>query len=325
MLKNQNIKNKIIKNSYSSFYTADQKKISQFCFGGWGIGSKHTAMMNKQKAKYLIETAIEHDVRLIDTSPVYGDGHSEQIIGEVIKNKRESVFIATKGGMSWKNENIMICNSTKKQLEIELHQSLQRLQTDYIDLYQIHWPDYKTPFEETISVLHEFKRDGKIRFIGLSNFKLEDLYEILKLTSIDAFQGQYNLLSRECETDFMGLFREHKINFLTYGSLAYGLLSGKFKEKFVFDKADWRRKGISLTNTYFLKDNFKKNIDRVENLKKLAKKTSFSCSQLAIAWLLQKKQIYALIGLKSISQFRENIISKEIVLDKEIIGELEKI
>lgn len=308
-------------------YTANGTQCSRLVFGAWAIGGAFTGQVDDKESLNALAFAFENGISFFDTAPVYGNGHSESLLGQFAPNKRTQIFIATKGGMRWKKDSsgqrVMEPDASPINLKQELEASLRRLKTDYIDLYQLHWPDPKTDMAETFETLTQFQTEGLIRFIGVSNFSLSQLKSARKYANVIALQNQYNLLSREVEIDLLPFIEQENMYFLAYGALAYGILTGKFYPGYPFAENDWRKTGISPTNNYFIPLNFKHHLQQVEQLKRLAQELHCSPGQLAIAWLLKRPYVYPLVGAKTIAQTKDNIQALQVNISCEIQKALE--
>jgi aryl-alcohol dehydrogenase-like predicted oxidoreductase len=207
--------------------------------GTWPIGGSFWGPSDDAEAVAAIQKAIDSGLNLIDTAPVYGNGHSERLVARAIKGRRHQVIIATKCGLHFKGStsiNDLKADSIRKELET----SLRRLGTDVIDLYQCHWPDPATPIEETIGEMAKMKAEGKIRAIGVSNFDAALLEKAQKVAQIASNQVPYSLLNREIENELVPFCKEQNIGILAYGPLGGGILSGKYKEKPKFRRNDAR-------------------------------------------------------------------------------------
>ncbi|TGO03329.1 hypothetical protein PN36_08260 [Candidatus Thiomargarita nelsonii] len=310
-------------------YTVNGTQCSRLVFGAWAIGGAFTGKVDDKESLNTLAFAFENGISFFDTAPVYGNGHSEWLLGQFAQNKRTKIFIATKGGISWKThssgQRVMEPYGSSKNLKRELEASLRRLNTDYIDLYQLHWPDPKTDIAETFETLTQFQTEGSIRFIGVSNFALSQLKQAKKYAEIIALQNQYNLLSREVETELLPFIEQEDMYFLSYGSLAYGIFTGKFYPSYPFAENDWRKTGISPTNNYFIPSNFEHHLKQVNQLKVLAEELHCSPAQLAIAWLLRHPRIYPLVGAKTIGQIKDNIQALQVNVTSEIEKELDHV
>ena len=284
----------------------DDLKVSVIGYGAWGIGG--APFWNNEgdnKSIESIKISYENGINFFDTAPVYGFGHSEKLIGKALKEVRDKVVIATKCGLRWGKESLSSLrkDASRKSILEEIDQSLRRLDTDRIDLYQVHWPDLETSHNETMETLLEIQNQGKIRYIGLSNYSAEQIKESLQYGKIISLQPEFSLLAREIEKDTVPLCLEKKIGIIAYSPLASGVLTGKYHKKTKFK--DWRSKGIIGT---FTGEGFVDNISKVDRLREIAREEGKTCGQTAINWVLrQSGVITALVGVKNSSQMEENI------------------
>ena len=284
----------------------DDLKVSVIGYGAWGIGG--APFWNNEgdnKSIESIKISYENGINFFDTAPVYGFGHSEKLIGKALKEVRDKVVIATKCGLRWGKESLSSLrkDASRKSILEEIDQSLRRLDTDRIDLYQVHWPDLETSHNETMEALLEIQNQGKIRYIGLSNYSAEQIKESLQYGKIISLQPEFSLLAREIEKDTVPLCLEKKIGIIAYSPLASGVLTGKYHKKTKFK--DWRSKGIIGT---FTGEGFVDNISKVDRLREIAREEGKTCGQTAINWVLrQPGLVTALVGVKNSSQMEENI------------------
>ena len=284
----------------------DDLKVSVIGYGAWGIGG--APFWNNEGDNKSIESikhSYENGINFFDTAPVYGFGHSEKLIGKALKEVRDKVIIATKCGLRWGKESLSSLrkDASRKSILEEIDQSLRRLNTDWIDLYQVHWPDAETSQKETMETLLEIQNQGKIRYIGLSNYSAEQIKESLQYGKIISLQPEFSLLAREIEKDTVPLCLEKKIGIIAYSPLASGVLTGKYHKKTKFK--DWRSKGIIGT---FTGEGFVDNISKVDRLREIAREEGKTCGQTAINWVLrQPGLVTALVGVKNSSQMEENI------------------
>ena len=284
----------------------DDLKVSVIGYGAWGIGG--APFWNNEgdnKSIESIKISYENGINFFDTAPVYGFGHSEKLIGKALKQVRDKVIIATKCGLRWGKESLSSLrkDASRKSILEEIDQSLRRLDTDRIDLYQVHWPDLETSHNETMETLLEIQNQGKIRYIGLSNYSAEQIKESLQYGKIISLQPEFSLLAREIEKDTVPLCLEKKIGIIAYSPLASGVLTGKYHKKTKFK--DWRSKGIIGT---FTGEGFVDNISKVDRLREIAREEGKTCGQTAINWVLrQPGLVTALVGVKNSSQMEENI------------------
>ncbi|ODR96745.1 general stress protein [Methyloceanibacter superfactus] len=265
--------------------------------GTWAIGGWMWGGTEEKDAIATIHHALDRGINLIDTAPVYGFGQSEEIVGRALEGRRDKVLIATKAGLDWSGEGI-VRNSKPARLEKELEDSLRRLKTDVIDIYQIHWPDEATAFEQTAKTLEGFRRDGKIRAIGVSNFAPEHMDRFLKEAPLATIQPPYNLFERGIEDDVLPYAKKHDIVVLAYGALCRGLLSGKITAKTTFDGDDLRN-----NDPKFKAPRRAQYLAAVAKLDALAKdKFGKSVLALAVRWLLDRGDTIALWGARKPSQ-----------------------
>ena len=215
---------------------------SRIALGTWAIGGWMWGGTDEKESIRTIHAALDQGINLIDTAPIYGYGRSEEIVGEALHQfgRRESIILATKVGLDWTNGKIER-NSTRQRILQELEDSLRRLQTDYLDIYQVHWPDPLVPVEETAAVLRELYEQGKIRAIGVSNYSREEMTRFETIAPLHTVQPPYNLFERQIEHDVLPFAFGHGITTLTYGALCRGLLSGAMRIDRQFGNGDMRK------------------------------------------------------------------------------------
>ena len=267
--------------------------------GGWAWGGA-----NERDSIMAILRSLELGVNFIDTAPVYGFGRSELVVCKALKEwgRNRNVMVATKCGLEWDEKENIRRNSSPSRIMEEVDQSLQRLGVDCIDLYQIHWPDSKTPFESSMETLVKLRDLGKIRNIGLSNFNREQIESCLKAGQVHSLQPPYNLFERGAESELLPYCREKGIATLGYGGLCRGLLSGKFAGDEKFPKGDLRR-----GDPKFKPDRFKQYTKAVDALKKIATKYHKTVAQLALRWALRPEGVTTVIaGARTAVQAEDN-------------------
>jgi aryl-alcohol dehydrogenase-like predicted oxidoreductase len=269
-------------------------KTSRIGLGTWAIGGWMWGGADEGKAIATIRSAVERGVTLIDTAPVYGFGNSEEIVGRALQGGlRDKVQIATKVGLAWNNGKVYR-DSRPARVRREIEDSLRRLGTDVIDLYQVHWPDLETPFEETASVLEEMRRAGKIRAIGVSNFSPAQMETFRGAAKLDAVQPPYNLFEREMEVDVLPYAVKTKTTILSYGALCRGLLSGKITAVTKFEGDDLRK-----VDPKFQGERFPQYLSAVRELEDLARERfGKSVLALAVRWVLDQGPTIALWGAR---------------------------
>jgi aryl-alcohol dehydrogenase-like predicted oxidoreductase len=201
--------------------------VSRIGYGAWALGGRGWGNHNEREARLALEACLEKGINFFDTAPVYGFGRSEQIMGEVLSGVRPDIVIGTKCGLVWNDSGQVRHDLSRTALHLDLEASLKRLKTDYIDLYQIHWPDSRTPLEETMEELIGFQRSGIVRHIGVSNFSAQQLQQAFSLAGIVSIQQLYNLLQRDNANDVLPVCRQKNLGFIAYSPLAQGVLSGE--------------------------------------------------------------------------------------------------
>ncbi|MGG1481088.1 aldo/keto reductase [Bacillus smithii] len=275
--------------------------------------------LSEETGKQVVRTALENGVNFLDTAFIYGPERSEELIGEVLKEfRREDTVIATKGAHKLVGDKIEIDNSPAF-LRQAVEDSLRRLQTDYIDLFYIHYPDESTPKYEAVGELKKLKDEGKIRAIGVSNFSIEQLKEANQDGYVDVLQSEYNLFKRQAENDLLPYTAEQGISFVPYFPLASGLLAGKYTKDTKFD--DLRAK-----NPLFQGEEFVRNLEKVEKLRPIAEAKNTEIAYVVLAWYLTRDSIDALIpGAKKPEQVVNNLKTLDVQLTKEEIESIDRI
>jgi aryl-alcohol dehydrogenase-like predicted oxidoreductase len=260
-------------------------RASRIALGTWAIGGWMWGGSNESDAVNAIHAALDRGINLIDTAPVYGFGHSEEIVGKALAmgGRRKRAYIATKVGLDWKDGK-PFRNARKARIIEEAEDSLRRLQTDVIDLYQVHWPDPHTPIAEVADAMGELHRAGKIRAIGVSNFSPAQMDEFRKVAPLHAAQPPYNLFEREIERDVLPYCRDRDIALLAYGSLCRGLLSGSMSKSSRFTGDDLRK-----NDPKFLPPRLEQYLAAVERLDRLAQERyGRRVIHLAVRWVLDR-------------------------------------
>ncbi len=281
-------------------------EVSVIGYGAWGIGgAPFWNTEGDKKSITSIKKSFDLGINFFDTAPVYGFGHSEELIGKALKPVRDKVILATKCGLRWGKESLSSLrkDASRKSILEEIDQSLNRLGTDWIDLYQVHWPDVETSQQETMETLLELQEQGKIRHIGVSNYSAAQIKESLQYAKLISLQPEYSLLAREIEKETVPLCVENGMGIVAYSPLSSGVLTGKYDKDTKFK--DWRSKGIIGT---FTGEGFVENISKVDQLKEIAVQEDKTCGQTAINWVLRQPGLAtALVGVKNAGQMEENI------------------
>jgi aryl-alcohol dehydrogenase-like predicted oxidoreductase len=269
-------------------------RASRVGLGTWAIGGWMWGGSDDAQSIDTIHAALDHGVNLIDTAPVYGFGRSEEVVGKALAGgRRARAVIATKVGLEWKDGKVFR-NASRARINSEIEDSLRRLQTDHIDIYQVHWPDPKTPVEETAEAMKALLDRGKIGAIGVSNFSVEQMERFRKVAPIHVLQPPYNLFEREIEAEILPYCGKHGISTFGYGALCRGLLSGRMKPDTVFDAGDLRR-----DDPKFNAPRFAHYLAAVDRLDKLARgRFGKRVIHLAARWVLDQGVTTALWGAR---------------------------
>ena len=290
--------------------------ISPIIMGTWQAGRQMWADIDDADSIRAIRSAIDAGVTTIDTASIYGDGHSEQIVARAVGAKRSRLVIATK----------VFANEMKHdQVMAACERSLINLNTDYIDLYQIHWPSGsfgsdRVPIEETMQALVRLKEQGKIRAIGVSNFSGAQLAEALEYGEIVSLQPPYSLFWRQVEQDARPLCLKHDLTILAYSPMAQGLLTGKFGPEHRFKKGDHRAR-----NRLFQPGHLARAQDALTQLKPIAKRYGASLGQLALAWVMAQPNTCAIAGARNAEQAAQNAAAAQIDISAEDLAAMNRI
>jgi aryl-alcohol dehydrogenase-like predicted oxidoreductase len=269
-------------------------KVSPVAIGTWAIGGWMWGGTDEAESIATIRGAFEHGINIVDTAPVYGFGRSEEIVGKAIAEAglRADVLIATKAGLQWDGGRVSR-NASRARILREVEDSLRRLRTDYIDVYQVHWPDPLVTIEETAEAMLTLLEQGKIRAIGVSNFSVLQMERFRRVAPLHVLQPPYNLFERDIETDLLPYCRKNRIATLGYGALCRGLLSGRMQANTVFDGDDLRR-----TDPKFLEPRFAQYLAAVQKLDRLAQRYGKRVIHLAVRWMLDQGVTTALWGAR---------------------------
>ena len=308
--------------------------LSVVTFGAWAAGGWMWGGTERSEAVKAIRESYDVGVTSIDTAPVYGQGLSEEIVGEAIRDlPRDTVQILTKYGMRWELEKGDLAMHSKdnsgKAIDIykyagkesiiqECENSLKRLGTDYIDLYQIHWPDKTTPIAETMEAVAQLIQAGKVRYAGVCNYNASQVQEAASSISLVSNQVPYSMVKRDIEKETVPYCMAHNIAILAYSPLERGLLTGKMKPGYKFGQDDHR------ASLYFYKDENLKRVDAfLDKIKPMADEKNISISQLVLRWTVEQPGItIALVGARNAEQALQNAASMDIVLTSDEINSI---
>lgn len=253
--------------------------------GTWAIGGWMWGGTDEQKSIDTVHHALDKGINFIDTAPAYGFGLSEELVGKAVEQygNREDLVIATKVGIEWNENEEVFRNASRERIFKEVEDSLERLRTDYIDVYQIHWPDPLVPIGETAEAMRQLYDEGKIKAIGVSNFSTRQMDDFRKVAPVHTCQPPYNLFEREIEDDVLPYCQENNIILLTYGALCRGLLTGKMKPDTRFTGDDLRK-----VDPKFQSPRYEQYLEAVEKLDEFARKYNKRVLHLAVRWILDR-------------------------------------
>lgn len=280
--------------------------------GTWAIGGWMWGGTDEERSIRAIRASLDAGVNFIDTAPAYGLGLSERIVGQTIQGRRDQVILATKCGLVWHTtEGTFFVKEGHERIHrflgarsicYEVEQSLRRLGTDYIDLYQTHWQDPTTPIEETMSALLDLKRQGKIRAIGVSNCTWHQLRQYQAVGPVDTAQELYHMLDRSLEAEYLPYCRSNNIAVLAYSPLANGLLTGKADPDRVYPEDDLRH-----NNPLFSRESRIRVKAMLQRMGPVAEENGLTMGQLVIAWTIAQPGVtHALVGARDAAQATEN-------------------
>ena len=307
---------------YRKFGPTDME-ISVTGFGCWAMGKWWWGEdVVDENSIAAVHRALDLGVNFFDTADVYGSGHSEETLGRALHGHREEVFIATKGGRYIGVDDMPTTNVTKEYLLRACEASLERLQTDYVDLYQIHWADEEhTPPEESMEAMVELQQAGKLRYIGVSNYNVEQIKRSMAVAELVSLQPPYNMLDRHIEDEILPFCRENDIGVLCYSPMARGLLTGKYDENVTFPESDHRSR-----HPEWQDEQLKRNIEAVRRMTEIAKEAGKTMPQLAVAWVLSRPAVTcALCGAKRPDQIEETTQAAGWQLSRDELARIDQI
>jgi len=309
--------------------------VSPIAFGAWAIGGWMWGGADKKDAIRAIHACLDNGVTSLDTAPIYGFGQSEELVGEAIKGKRDSYEILTKCGMRWEgtkgdyffttNDNSGVQRdihtySGRDSIIAECEDSLRRLGTDYIDLYQVHWPDSTTPIEEAMEAFRILLEQGKIRAAGVSNYSVEQMEQASSVVELSSNQVPYSMVRRDIEQDVLPWCMDHDCGILAYSPLQRGLLTGKITPDYPFAPGDNRPE-----TPHFKINNLIKTNKFLDKIKPLAEEKGATLSQLVIAWTLCQPGItVALVGARNEEQVKQNAGALDVKLSADELDEISR-
>ena len=286
-------------------------EVSRIAFGTWQV-SGEWGSYDTDEAQQAIRHARELGVNFFDTAQAYGFGTSEEILADALRSEldrdRDSLVIATKGGINPGTDRPR--DSSRAYLRSGVEDSLRAMKLDHIDLYQIHWPDEQTPFEDAAGHLQEMVDEGKLRHVGVSNFDEKQMAAFETRRPVETLQPPYHLFRRGIEDDVLPWVREHDVGTLVYSPLGSGLLTGTMDENTTFEDSDWRAQASA-----FQGEKFRTNLGVVEKLREIASGKGCEVSQLAIAWVLAQDGIdVAIVGARSSKNIERSLAAVDVEL-----------
>jgi aryl-alcohol dehydrogenase-like predicted oxidoreductase len=295
--------------------------VSPICFGTWAFGGDW-GRVDQEEAKATIGRALESGINFFDTAQAYGFGLSEQLLADALwgRVRRQDVVVATKGGLRMDGDRL-VRDASAAWIRQGVEFSLRNLRTDYIDLFQVHWPDPATPAEETGAALTELVREGKIRHVGVSNYGVAEMEALRRFTSCETLQPPYHLFRRGIEADVLPYCAARGMGVLVYGPLAHGLLSGAMTTATTFAADDWRSHSPDFSGGRFVR-----NLQVVDELKLYARRRGLSLVELALAWTLAHPAVdVAVVGARRSAQLDGSVGAADVKLADEDWAEVDRI
>lgn len=298
---------------YKTFQNAGVS-VSELGIGTWGLGGGRFGAVNYQEARGAVRRMLEEGVNLIDTAPAYGNGTSEKVVGEMIKEiPRDKILVSTKFGSVPDCHKKLRRDASYRNVMREVESSLLNLKTDYIDFYFLHWPDPATTIDETLAALNLLKKEGKIRFIGVSNFDREQLKEALQYGEVDVLQSPFSMVEQG-GAELMQWCEKKGIGVMTYGSMGAGILSGAIRTRSRFDPGDARNTFYD----YYKEPKFSRILELLEEMDQIAERHGRTTAEVALNWSTQKSFVgTALVGVKNKEHARMNCAAFQWKLDQE--------
>jgi hypothetical protein len=296
-------------------------EVSRIAFGTWQLGGEW-GTTDEAQAVAAIRRAMSRGITFFDTAQAYGFGASERLLAKALRgHPRDELVIATKGGLHASGSGI-VRDSSAAAIRAGVEASLRALETDYIDLYQIHWPDPKVAFAETAEALASLVAEGKIHHVGVSNFTAALMESFSESLPVETLQPPYHLFHREIEKETLPYAAAHDIGVLVYGPLAHGLLSGQLRPDQIFAPGDWRA-----SSDDFHGEIFEQNLSAVSELRRFARdELGLSLGQLAVAWTLANPAVQvAIVGTRNPAHVDEALVAAYVDLDADVMARIEEI
>ena len=298
--------------------------VSAIGYGCWEIGGGY-GHFDESEVVAAVQRALDLGINLFDTAEGYGYGQSERLLGKALGARRKEAIVVTKFGI-YQPDGEWQRDSRREMALAAIDRSLKALGTDYVDVYLIHWPDRKTPLEETVGALEEIVQAGKARFVGISNFTPDQIEACMATRRVDIAQYGYHLFDRRLEREIFPTIAQHGIGLMTYGSLAHGLLTGAFTPETTFDESDWRSNGVAFNIPLFTEEVFARNVAAVDDLKPIAARHGKTVAHLALRWVLSNPVVsVALVGFRRPAEVEEGAASLDWSLDQETLDEIDAV
>jgi aryl-alcohol dehydrogenase-like predicted oxidoreductase len=301
-------------------------KLTTVGLGTWAMGGPWQFGWGPQDdgdAIAAILAALNEGINWIDTAPVYGCGHSEELVGKAIKQIKTKPVIATKCGLLWNEKREKVSCLKSKSIREECHASLKRIGVDVIDLYQMHWGEPDEDVEQAWTEMAKLAQEGKVRYIGISNFSVEQIKRVRKIAPVASLQPPYSMLHREVEDELLTFCAENNIGVVVYSPMQRGLLTGKFSQQ--------RLAGLPLDDHRrrmpdFQEPQFSATLQLVDQLRPIAERNGRTLAQLAISWVLRRSEVTAaIVGARRPDQIKETVKAGDWKLAKDDIAEIEKL
>lgn len=300
--------------------------ITQVGFGAWAIGGGEWVggwgTQDDRESIAAIHRALDLGINWIDTAPAYGLGRSEEVVAQALKGQTERPYIFTKCAIRWRDDRSLYNSLTAASVREEVENSLRRLQTDVIDLYQIHWPDPESEIEEAWTTMAELQREGKVRYLGVSNFSVEQMRRMQAIALVASLQPPYSLVKPEVEDEILPFCLDQHIGVIVYSPMMSGLLTGKMTRERIehMPQDDWRR-----NSPEFQEPQLTRNLELVEVLRSIGERHGRSPGEVAIAWTLRHPAVTAaIVGARRPDQIEGTVRAADFRLSPEELSEIDQ-
>lgn len=283
-------------------------EVSAIGFGCWELGGSY-GHFDEGEVIAAIHKAMDLGINCFDTAQGYGMGKSEALLAKGLGDRRKDMIVVSKVGVGYRDSGREKGRDSRPERIMEsIEATLEYLNTDYLDVYLLHWPDREVPFEESMRTLEDLVQQGKTRFVGVSNFKAEEIAECMETRRVDVGQYGYHMFDRRMEKDVFSTCGEHGIGMMGYGSLAHGLLTGAFDANTTFEEGDWRSRGGAFNMPLFTEENFPRNLNVVSDLAGIARDMGKEMYHLALRWVLSNPVMsVALVGARKPAEVEANM------------------